>query len=110
MDLGFFSLSLAVKDIKASKAFYEKLGFEEMAGELEQNWLILKNGTTKIGLFQGMFDENVLTFNPADVRTIQKSVKADGLKLMTEANETTEGPGSAMLKDPDGNMILLDQF
>lgn len=110
MNLGTFSVSLAVKDIKASRAFYEKLGFKFLAGKEEDNWLILENGTTKIGLFQGMFENNVLTFNPSDVRGIQKTLKAQGIKFTLEADETSEGAAHATLLDPDGNAILFDQF
>ncbi len=121
MQLGVFSVSLAVKDIKASKAFYEKLDFTEVAGELEQNWLILQNGTTTIGLFQGMFEKNIMTFNPGwttdqetleefqDVRELQSTLKERGLELSTEADETSKGPASFVLVDPDGNSILFDQ-
>jgi lactoylglutathione lyase len=110
MELGHFSLSLAVKDIKASRAFYEKFGFEVFDGDEAQNWLMLRNGDTKIGLFQGMFEDNVITFNPTDVRSIQKSLKAQGITFVKEADENTEGADSATLLDPDGNPILLDQF
>ena len=110
MNLGTFSVSLAVKDIKASRAFYEKLGFEVFAGDEAQNWLMLRHGDTKIGLFQGMFDQNVLTFNPENVREIQKSLKAQGIAFVTEADESTDGAAHATLVDPDGNPILLDQF
>lgn len=121
MKLGSFSVSLSVKDIHASKAFYEKLGFTEAGGNLEQNWLILRNGETVIGIFQGMFPNNVLTFNPGwdqqaqnlekfnDVREIQKSLKAEGMNFATEADENTTGPASFMIVDPDGNTILVDQ-
>lgn len=121
MELGAFSVSLAVKDIEASKTFYEKLGFQVMGGDQSQNWLILKNGHHVIGLFQGMFEQNILTFNPGwnqnaeavesftDVRDLQKSLKADGIQLMTEADESTTGPASIMFLDPDGNPILIDQ-
>jgi lactoylglutathione lyase len=121
MELGAFSASLAVKDIRASKAFYEKLGFKAFGGELEQNWLILKNGDHVIGLFQGMFDRNILTFNPGwdqnakklksfvDVRELQRRLKAQGVKLASEADESTKGPASFMVVDPDGNPILFDQ-
>jgi lactoylglutathione lyase len=121
MNLGAFSSSLAVKDIAASRAFYEKLGFEPVMGDQAQGWLILRNGDTTIGLFQGMFERNMLTFNPgwtskneaieefADVREIQQHLKGEGLALMTEADESTVGPGSIMLTDPDGNPILIDQ-
>jgi len=121
MELGAFSISLTVKDIKASKAFYEKLGFKDFGGDITQNWLILKNGDCVIGLFQGMFDKNMLTFNPGwdsnaqkldtftDVREIQKQLKAQGVELMTEADESTTGPASFVVMDPDGNPILVDQ-
>ncbi|MDG2341249.1 MAG: VOC family protein [Paracoccaceae bacterium] len=121
MKLGAFSVSLAVKDIAASRAFYEKLGFDDLGGVPDQNWLIMKNGDTVIGLFQGMFDNNIMTFNPGwdqaaqpldeftDIRELQKSMKASGVELMTEADETTKGPASIMLTDPDGNTILIDQ-
>ena len=121
MDLGAFSVSLAVKDIEASRAFYEKLGFKSMMGEPSQNWLILKNGDHVIGLFQGMFERNILTFNPGwdsnakpvsaftDVRELQRQLKAQGVELMAEADETTTGPASLMVVDPDGNPILIDQ-
>lgn len=121
MELGAFSISLAVKDIAASKAFYEKLGFRVFGGEQAQNWLILKNGTTLIGLFQGMFEKNILTFNPgwdsdakelpafSDVREIQRRLKQQGVALTTEADESTQGPASITLLDPDGNPVLIDQ-
>ncbi len=121
MQLGNFSVSLTVKDIKASKAFYEKLDFKEVAGQLDQNWLILQNGTTTIGLFQGMFEKNIMTFNPGwttdketlgefqDVRELQSTLKQRGLKLSTEADESSKGPASFTLVDPDGNPILFDQ-
>lgn len=121
MNLGSFSVSLTVKDIKASKAFYEKLGFKEFGGDISQNWLILKNGDHVIGLFQGMFDKNTLTFNPGwdqnaqpldsftDVRDLQRQLKEQGVELVSEADEGTEGPASLMLFDPDGNPILIDQ-
>jgi len=121
MNLGTFSISLAVKDIAASLTFYEKLGFEKVGGEISQNWLILRNGETTIGLFQGMFDRNTLTFNPGwtsqaealekfeDVRQIQQRLKANGLALTNEADESTSGPASVTLIDPDGNPILIDQ-
>jgi catechol 2,3-dioxygenase-like lactoylglutathione lyase family enzyme len=121
MKLGAFSISLAVKDIAASRAFYEKLGFEQVAGNPAQKWLILRNGETTIGLFQGMFERNMLTFNPgwtgqaetltefADVREIQQSLKASGLALTTEADESATGPASVTMIDPDGNPILIDQ-
>lgn len=119
MDLGTFSLSLAVKDINASQKFYESLGFEVIDGshtnkdypmEEGQAWMVLKLGTTAIGLFQGMFEVNILTFNPPDVRGVQKQLKKDGIEFEKEADETTSGPAHAMLTDPDGNLILLDQF
>jgi catechol 2,3-dioxygenase-like lactoylglutathione lyase family enzyme len=109
MDLGTFSISLAVKDIKASRAFYETLGFSVLDGDEAQNWLILKNGEAKIGLFQGMFEQNILTFNPRDVRGIQKHIKAQGIQPVQEADESTSGPASMILTDPDGNPILVDQ-
>jgi len=121
MNLGTFSISLAVKDIAASRAFYEKLGFEQVGGEAAQNWLILRNGDTTIGLFQGMLDRNTLTFNPGwtshgktleafeDIREIQQHLKANGLALASEADETSSGPSSLTLIDPDGNPILVDQ-
>jgi catechol 2,3-dioxygenase-like lactoylglutathione lyase family enzyme len=121
MKLGAFSISLAVKDIAASRAFYEQLGFAQVMGDQSQNWLILRNGETTIGLFQGMFERNMLTFCPGwnsqaeplqefeDVREIQRSLKAGGLALMSEADESTTGPASLMLIDPDGNPILIDQ-
>ena len=122
VQLGNFSVSLNVKDIKASKAFYEKLDFNQVSGGLEQNWVVLQNGTTEIGLFQGMFEKNSLTFNPGwdrerktpkefqDVRELQRILKERGLKLQTEADETTEGPASFTLVDPDGNPLLFDQY
>ena len=121
MQLGNFSISLAVKDIEASKTFYEKLGFKVFGGNQSQNWLIMKNGDTNIGLFQGMFENNILTFNPGwdskaqplgeftDVRELQRQLKADGVEMMAEADESTTGPGSFMIADPDGNTILVDQ-
>jgi lactoylglutathione lyase len=121
MDLGAFSVSLAVKDIVASKAFYEKLGFRVLMGELPQNWLIMKNGDHVIGLFQGMFEKNILTFNPGwdsnaqklelftDVRELQHQLKAQGVELVSEADESTTGPASFIAIDPDGNPILVDQ-
>jgi lactoylglutathione lyase len=121
MELGAFSVSLAVKDIAASRRFYEQLGFSSFGGEQAKNWLIMKNGDHVIGLFQGMFDRNILTFNPGwdqaartlpaftDVRELQQQLKQSGLTLMTEADESTTGPASFMLTDPDGNMILVDQ-
>ena len=121
MELGAFSISLAVKDIEASKAFYEKFGFKVFGGDASQNWLILKNGDHTIGLFQGMFEQNILTFNPGwsqdaapldsftDIRELQRQLKAQGVELMTEADESTTGPASLVAVDPDGNPILLDQ-
>lgn len=121
MSIGAFSISLSVKDLAASKAFYEKLGFTAFGGSMEHNYLIMKNGNALIGLFQGMFEGNILTFNPGwdenaknvdpftDIRDIQKHLKAKGVPLTTEADENTTGPASIMLTDPDGNMILLDQ-
>lgn len=121
MQLGAFSISLAVKNIEASKEFYEKLGFEKFGGEIGQNWLILKNGNHIIGLFQGMFEKNILTFNPGwnqdaeklefftDVRELQKKLKEKGVEFDTEADESTKGPASFVILDPDGNPILVDQ-
>ena len=121
MNLGAFSVSLAVKSLEASRVFYEKFGFKSFAGNSSRNWMILKNGDHVIGLFQGMFDRNMLTYNPGwdqnaqklatftDVRELQKQLKAQGLKFMSEADETTSGPASFMLLDPDGNPILFDQ-
>ena len=121
MKLGVFSISLSVKDIKVSKEFYENLGFTVFGGNIEQNWLIMKNESSIIGLFQGMFENNILTFNPGwdenaknvdpfdDVREIQKKLKSKGVKLDTEADESTSGPASIVMRDPDGNNILIDQ-
>ncbi len=121
MELGAFSISLAVKDIKASQAFYAMLGFNIFMGDIAQNWLILKNADHVIGLFQGMFESNILTFNPGwdsnaqnldtftDVRELQRQLKAQGVALMSEADESTTGPASFMVMDPDGNPILVDQ-
>lgn len=121
MQLGAFSISLAVKDIKASLAFYEKLGFSTMGGMPVSTWAILKNGDCVIGLFQGMFEKNMLTFNPGwdqnakplasftDVRELQRQLKASGITPITEANETTQGPAHLVVVDPDGNPILIDQ-
>jgi lactoylglutathione lyase len=121
MNLGTFSVSLAVKDIEASRSFYEKLGFKIFAGDASQNWLILKNGEHALGLFQGMFEKNILTFNPgwdsnaqkldvfADVRDLQRQLKAQGVTFQTEADEASTGPASFMIVDPDGNPILVDQ-
>ena len=121
MDLGAFSVSLAVKDLAASRAFYEQLGFTAFHGEAEQGWLILKNGTAVIGLFQGMFDKNILTFNPGwdhsaqpvdpftDIREIQRRLKDAGVSFTQEADESMTGPASFFIVDPDGNQILVDQ-
>ncbi len=121
MELGNFSVSLAVKDIEASKQFYEKLGFTVFGGDQSQNWLIMKNGNQNIGLFQGMFENNILTFNPGwnsdaqplgeftDVRELQRQLKASGVTMITEADDSTTGPASFMIADPDGNTILVDQ-
>jgi len=121
MKLGAFSASLRVKDIHASKLFYENLGFSVFAGDIEKNYLIMKNGNSLIGLFQGMFENNILTFNPGwdesankldefdDVRKIQKKLKEKGIKLESEADENTSGPASFIVLDPDGNTILIDQ-
>ena len=110
MDLGEFSISLAVKDIKASREFYSHLGFEAIGGDEAQGWLVLQNGKAKIGLFQGMFEENIITFNPKDARSIQKHLKSRGVQLASEADEEGSGPAHFALKDPDGNQILIDQF
>jgi lactoylglutathione lyase len=121
MELGNFSVSLAVRDIEASRAFYEKLGFEPTMGDAAQGWLILRNGTTVIGLFQGMFEKNSLTFNPGwdadantlpsftDVRELQRHLKAQGVAFVAEVDESGEGPGSFVVVDPDGNPIIVDQ-
>ena len=121
MNLGAFSVSLAVKDLQASKAFYEKFGFTQFHGDAAQGWVILKNGTCVIGLFQGMFQKNILTFNPGwdsnaqpvagftDIRELQRRLKAQGLSFVQEADETTTGPTSFVVTDPDGNPILIDQ-
>jgi lactoylglutathione lyase len=121
MDLGTFSISLAVKDLDASRTFYEKFGFTVFGGDPAQNWLIMKNGDHVIGLFQGMFERNILTFNPGwdsnarklvhftDVRELQRQLKAQGVQLVNEADETTTGPASFVAVDPDGNPILVDQ-
>jgi lactoylglutathione lyase len=121
MEFGNFSVSLAVKNLQASREFYEKLGFKTWGGDPAQNWLILKNGETVIGLFQGMFEKNMLTFNPGwdsnaqplatftDVRELQRQLKAKGVQLVSEADESTTGPASFMVVDPDGNPILVDQ-
>ena len=121
MELGAFSVSLAVKDIEASQFFYEKLGFTAFAGNQSQNWLIMKNGDKALGLFQGMFEKNILTFNPGwnsaaeplaeftDVRELQRQLKKLGVEPITEADESSTGPASLMIADPDGNTILIDQ-
>jgi catechol 2,3-dioxygenase-like lactoylglutathione lyase family enzyme len=121
MQLGTFSISLAVRDLEASKRFYGKFGFSVFAGDASQNWLILKNGDHVIGLFQGMFEKNILTFNPGwdsnaqaldsftDVRELQRQLKAKGVELQQEADESTTGPASFVAVDPDGNPILVDQ-
>ena len=121
MELGAFSISLAVKNIEASKAFYETFGFKVIGGDISQNWLILRNGDHTIGLFQGMFPKNTLTFNPGwnknaeqvntftDVRDLQRQLKAKGVELVSEADENTTGPASFVVVDPDGNPILIDQ-
>ena len=121
MELGAFSVSLSVRDLAASQAFYEKLGFQVFGGDAEQNWLMMKNGEPVIGLFQGMFEGTILTFNPGwdqageavdpftDVRDLQRALKADGVALVEEADESTTGPASIVLLDPDGNTILVDQ-
>ena len=121
MELGAFSISLAVKDLEASRRFYEKFGFKSFAGNASHNWLILRNGDHVIGLFQGMFDKNILTFNPGwdqnaakverftDVRDLQRRLKAEGVTLVSEADESTTGPASFIAVDPDGNPILVDQ-
>ena len=121
MQLGAFSVSLAVKDIEASKVFYEKFGFKVVGGDQSQNWLILRNGGHTVGLFQGMFDQNILTFNPGwdaeaqpldsftDIRDIQRQLKERGIQLVSEADEKTTGPASLVAMDPDGNTILIDQ-
>ena len=121
MQIGAFSISLAVKNIEASRSFYEKFGFKVIGGDASQNWLILKNSDHTIGLFQGMFEKNTLTFNPGwdknaaeidaytDIRDLQHQLKAQGVELMTEADEATSGPASFVAVDPDGNPILVDQ-
>lgn len=121
MQLGNFSVSLAVKDIAASLAFYEKLGFRVFTGDAANNWLILKNGEVIVGLFQGMLEKNTLTFNPGwdsnaanlaeftDIRELQRRLKAQGVALASEVDESTTGPGSFMVMDPDGNPVLFDQ-
>ena len=121
MELGAFSISLAVKDLEVSRMFYEKFGFEIVGGDPSQNWQILRNGLCTIGLFQGMFEGNILTFNPGwdaqaqtldtytDVREIQRQLKAKGVQLVSEADEESSGPASFTALDPDGNAILVDQ-
>ena len=121
MELGAFSVSLAVRDLEASRAFYEKLGFVAFGGDAAQNWLILKNGDHLVGLFQAMFDKNMLTFNPGwdsdaielesftDVRELQRALKEQGVALLTEVDPDGSGPGSFLVLDPDGNPILVDQ-
>jgi lactoylglutathione lyase len=121
MELGAFSVSLAVKDIEESRIFYEKLGFKVFIGDQSQNWLIMKNGAHTIGLFQGMFDKNILTFNPGwnsnaekleeftDIRELQGKLKESGVDFALEADEQSTGPASFMIVDPDGNTILIDQ-
>jgi lactoylglutathione lyase len=121
MKLGAFSVSLSVKDLEASKSFYEKLGFSAFGGDAAQNWLIMKNGDHIIGLFHGMFENNILTFNPGwdqdankleaftDVRDLQRELRAQGVSFKSEADESTSGPTSFMIADPDGNVILFDQ-
>jgi catechol 2,3-dioxygenase-like lactoylglutathione lyase family enzyme len=121
MELGAFSVSLAVKDIQASKVLYEKLGFQVVMGDAAQHWLILRNAAHVIGLFQGMFEKNILTFNPGwdqnarplekftDVRELQRRLKAEGVAFESEADESTEGPAAFVVTDPDGNTILVDQ-
>ena len=121
MELGAFSISLTVSDIRASKDFYEKLGFDVFGGEISQNWLIMKNGDHVIGLFQGMFEKNMLTFNPGwdsdarrldtftDIRDLQRLLREQGVEFVSEADESTAGPASFVVVDPDGNPILVDQ-
>lgn len=121
MKLGAFSVSLNVKDINESKSFYENLGFQVLGGEINQNWLIMKNENCIIGLFQGMFEKNILTFNPGwnenaenlksftDIRELQKQLKVKGMNILTEADESGEGPAHFTIEDPDGNQILVDQ-
>jgi catechol 2,3-dioxygenase-like lactoylglutathione lyase family enzyme len=121
MDLGAFSISLAVRDLEASRQFYEKLGFTTMGGEADQGWLILKSGSTIVGLFHGMFEKNMLTFNPGwdqdaqpvdsftDVRQHQRRLKEQGVAIETEVDESGSGPGHFVVIDPDGNPILFDQ-
>ncbi|MDJ0752612.1 MAG: VOC family protein [Ardenticatenaceae bacterium] len=121
MELGAFSISLAVKDLEASKNFYEKFGFQVFGGDASQNWLMLRNGDHVIGLFQGMFEQNILTFNPGwdqyaqqldgftDVRDLQRELRAKGITFANEADENTTGPASFVVVDPDGNPVLVDQ-
>ncbi|WHY79927.1 VOC family protein [Neobacillus sp. WH10] len=121
MKLGAFSVSLNVKDIQLSKSFYEKLGFQVFGGDITQNWLIMKNENCIIGLFQSMFEKNILTFNPGwnenaenlesftDIRELQKQLKEKGITMLAEADESTEGPAFFTIEDPDGNQILVDQ-
>jgi catechol 2,3-dioxygenase-like lactoylglutathione lyase family enzyme len=121
MELGAFSVSLPVKDLGASRAFYEKFGFRAFGGDPAQNWLILKNGDVILGLFQGMFEKNILTFNPGwdsnaqplatftDIRELQRQLKAQGVAFVSEADESTTGPASFIAEDPDGNPVLFDQ-
>ena len=121
MELGAFSISLTVSDIGASKAFYEKLGFEVFGGDISQNWLIMKNGDHVIGLFQGMLEKNMLTFNPGwdsdareldsftDIRDLQRLLRERGVEFLSEADESTTGPASFLLVDPDENLVLVDQ-
>jgi lactoylglutathione lyase len=122
MDIGAFTMSLTVQDLASSRAFYEKLGFTIVGGDASQNWLVMKNGDHKIGLFQGMFEKNMLTFIPGwdsngqpldtftDVRELQRQLKAKGVEFVSEADETTTGPASFIVLDPDGNPILFDQY
>jgi catechol 2,3-dioxygenase-like lactoylglutathione lyase family enzyme len=122
MDLGAFSLSLTVQDLAASRAFYEKLGFEVVGGNADENWLILRNSGHTIGLFKGMFDRNIISFNPGwddesneveeftDVRELQRQLKAQGIGFVREADESTSGPEHFIVHDPDGNPIMVDQF
>lgn len=121
MDLGAFSISLSVKDTEASRVFYEKFGFTVFGGDASQNWLIMKNGDHVVGLFKGMFERNMLTFNPGwdsnarkvdaftDIRELQRKLKAQGVQLLSEADESTTGPASFIAVDPDGNPVLVDQ-
>jgi predicted lactoylglutathione lyase len=121
MELGTFSISLSVKDLEASKLFYEKLGFTVFGGDPSQNWLIMKNGDHTIGLFQGMFEQNILTFNPGwdsnaqaletftDVRVLQRQLKDQGVEILSETDENSTGPANFMMNDPDGNTIMIDQ-